>query len=689
MYGGVDARHLSSGCAAAGDLGQVDAGAPGLISCIELLRKATVFLNSQTKWRWEQIDPNRTGASGDLSKMFKNEPVKVPGVLGVSAPAPEAALLVREVVQNSWDAALESRGEFPDPDGPPFEVCFTFKSCTNERRSKLVDHLGLQELSERASAVGDRRTLGLTDDDCLLHLDDEDELRLLEISEQAGGGMYGPWRGNDSKLWMALCSIGITTGVMGRGGSYGYGKAGLIRGSQVRLVIAYTCFRERDEDPGATRRLLGMTYWDGHKIGGTSYTGSARFGVGDSDETANPLENEEADRLAEQLGMDVRDPTVPADLGTTLLLVEPTVNARDLVTAAERYWWPALQEPALHFHLQVVDEGGEIHHPRPKSNPDLRPFIDAYEAATTPQDNRRAEVRQRPIRRIGDYANPGVLGMRAEKAGWSYPAHVEADDGVDHRSLVALVRMPRMVVEYYEAGQAQPFVRGTFVADKSINEALRRTEPKAHDAWQTVSAAGDVPESYATLARDLLASIKRHVNVFRQDLKPTPRPAEHLHLPEFDRVMRSLLGGGGSGKRPPPSEQRPFSISPGGDLEAVAGGRLRLTGAATVEFSEHHEVGSTEGDEVEVRVSYRFMEDDRPSDSAELEVEPPPGFTRVPGRSDSFRGRLRAGSAARFEYLSEEYDPSWTGKLLVNAELVRREATAHGGTTSDPGGDPP
>ena len=154
------------------------------------------------------------------------------------------------------------------------------QSYTNDQRSELVDHLGLQELSERVSVVGDRRALGLTEDDCLLRLDDEEELRLLEISEQAGGGMYGPWRGNESKLWMALCSIGITTDVTGRGGSYGYGKAGLIRGSQVRLVIAYTCFRERDEDPGVTRRLLGMTYWDGHKIDGTSYTGSARLGMG-------------------------------------------------------------------------------------------------------------------------------------------------------------------------------------------------------------------------------------------------------------------------------------------------------------------------------------------------------------------------------------------------------------------------
>ena len=63
----------------------------------------------QPEWHWEQIDPDRTGASGDLSKMFKNEAMKAPGFLAADAPSDEAALLVREVIQNSWDAALESR----------------------------------------------------------------------------------------------------------------------------------------------------------------------------------------------------------------------------------------------------------------------------------------------------------------------------------------------------------------------------------------------------------------------------------------------------------------------------------------------------------------------------------------------------------------------------------------------------
>lgn len=550
-----------------------------------------------------------------------------------------------------------------------------------------MERLGLRELSERVSSVGQRHSLGLSVSDCLSRLEDDEELRLLEINEQSAGGMHGPWQGDESKLWMALCSVGITPDATGRGGSYGYGKAGLIRGSAIRLVIAYTCFAERPDDPGVTRRLLGRTYWDRHRLDGTSYTGAASLGNPVTDDAAEPLENAEADRLADRLGMTVRDPAVPADLGTTLLLVEPTVDPPDLITAVERYWWPALHEPGLHFHVQIVDEGGEVHYPQPRSNPDLRPFIDAYEIATTPQDNRRADARRRKIQPIGPYPTPGTLGMRAENPGWSYPEYGgAADTGPDHRSLIALVRKPRMVVEYYEAGLTQPFIRGTFVADESINEPLRRTEPKAHDAWQTRSAAGDVPDDYAALARGLLSRIKNNVNSFRNELKPKPKPAERLRLPEFDRIMRLLLSGRGSGKRPPPSERRPFSIHPGGLLRIASDGRLYLTGTAIVEFSEHHLPGE-EGDEIEVSVRYKFMEDDRPGDRAELDIDPPPGFTLVSGRTDTFRGRLAEGSAARFDYLSEEYDPGWTGKLFVDAELVEPHGTPPDGAAGDEDGD--
>ena len=482
--------------------------------------------------------------------------------------------------------------------------------------------------------------------------------------------MHGPWRDDESKLWMALCSIGITPDTAGRGGSYGYGKSGLIRGSAVRVVIAYSCFAERPNDAGVTRRLLGVTYWDRHKHRDTSYLGSARLDAAGSPGVHSPFENEAADQMAQRLGMAVRRPRVPEERGTTLLLVEPTVSAPDLVRAVERYWWPALHEPGLQFHVRVVDEFGEVHYPRPRMNADLRPFIDAYEIATTRQDNKRPDAAFRKLHSIGAFKTPGRLGMRAEIPGWSYPEHSETEAEVEHQSLVALVRRPRMVVEYYVAGAKPPFVRGTFVADDSINEPLRQTEPKAHDAWQTRSTSGDVTEEHAALASELLKRIRQNVSSWRAQLKPKPKPAERLRLPELDRIMRSLLGGRGSGDRPPPAEKRPFSIRPGEKLATGPEGQLRLEGLAVVEFSEHHTTSGADGDLIEVSIRYRFMEDGRVGDRADLVIAAPEHFKPVPGRSDTFRGPLVSGSSAHFEYMSEEYDPDWTGKILVSAELV-------------------
>ena len=630
------------------------------------------------KWHWEEIDPARTGASGDLSKMFKNEPVKTPGVFSVDAPDPAAALLVREVIQNSWDAALERRSL--EGTSESFEVRFRFRRELNARRQEIAEQLGLWELSYRAERVGNRRSLGLDTMDCLVHLDEDDDLTLLEISERAGGGMWGPWIGDQSKLWLALCSIGITSEAPGRGGSYGYGKAGLIRGSAIRTVVAYTCFSERTDDPGVTRRLLGMTYWDRHQFDGASCTGSARLGRTRKKLGVVPFENDEADEIAAVLGLRVRDPSVVADHGSTFLLVEPTVTVTDVAAAIERYWWPALHEQSLHFEAVVEDAAGGEHHPRPQSSESIRPFISAYEVATTAQDSRRKNIRRRPLRAIGEFESPGVLGLVADLTSWSHPEYSEGEQGVEHRSLVALLRDPRMVVEYLEAGANAPFVRGVFVADSSVNEPLRLTEPKAHDAWQT-TASSDVPAAFADLAKSLKRRIRLAVTAFKNELTPIPKPAEDLRMPEFDRIMRVLMrgGGGGGGKpTPPPSDERPFSIRPGGRLASRDDGLLFLEGTARIEFSPHHNADPESCDEIEVSVTYRFMEEDHPRGFVEMAIQPPSGFSLVPGRTDLYRGLLFPGTPVEFEYLSEDYDPNWTGKLFVAANLVLDDSAKAG-----------
>ena len=629
---------------------------------------------SSRVWHWETIDPNRLNASGNLAKAFKNEVPKAPGVFARGAPSDEATLLVREAIQNSWDSALEMRKELRNSGAEvqPFEVRFKFRSVSGQDRENLVRSLGLRELAQRVAEVNNNSRLGLGSIGCLEQLDKPGNLKLLEVVEQSAGGMYGPWKGNQSKLALALSSTGVTSDVEGRGGSYGYGKAGLIRGSATRTVVAYTCFTERPNDPGITRRLLGMTYWDTHDLGSDSFVGSARLGQHDDAGPTVPFVNEHADEYAHGLGLTLRDPTIPVDLGTSFLIVEPTVNPADLINAVERNWWPALMEPSLQFNVVVEGIDGTLHHPRPQSNSTLRSFYSAYEAATVPQDNKSKYIRTRNLNPIGDFSTPGVVGLVADLTDWSYPEDAVGDSASNHCSLVALVRSPRMVVEYLQAGNSVPYIRGCFVADESINEPLRQTEPKTHDSWQQRVASGDFNQEYADLAKQIVSRIKKNLNDFRNNLRPPPKPSEDVRLPVFDRLLRTLLIGGG-GDRVPVPEERPFAIHPGGKLTVAAEGKLRIAGVARISFGPNLTPGD-ELKEVEVKIRYRFREGDSIGrEAAVLLVQEPPGWHLLAGRVDTYRGYLRLGESAEFRYESDDYDPEWTGYLSVTANFVARQ----------------
>ena len=56
-------------------------------------------------------------------------------MFSVGAPSAEATVLAREVIQNSWDAAIELREGLEG--APPFEMRFSFGSALAERKRQL------------------------------------------------------------------------------------------------------------------------------------------------------------------------------------------------------------------------------------------------------------------------------------------------------------------------------------------------------------------------------------------------------------------------------------------------------------------------------------------------------------------------------------------------------------------------
>lgn len=621
----------------------------------------------EPRWQWEKPDPNRSGSAGDLSKLFKNVNVKKPGVMAVDAPPDDATLLAREAIQNSWDAAIELQKTWARPGTPPpFKIRFRYVSANEDDKYQLIERLGLRELADRASSV-DRKAVGLRRSDSLDCLEDHSALPYLIIEESATTGMYGPWKQAGSKLWLALVATNYTSKTSGEGGSYGFGKAGLIRGSAIRTVLAYTCFEDRSTDPGITRRLMGMTYWGQHDLGDDSFTGFGRFGERHPDGTIQPFENEAADDVAESFGLTRRNPDEPLLLGTTFLLIEPTVEENDLVAAIERNWWPALEEDE--FDAVVDGDGGRLH-PKPRTDPVLRSFLEAYEWATVPQGNDTRTARHYDLK-SGSH-QLGSLGLVADPDGWSFPEQtgMQTAEGLDHRSLVALVRKPRMVVEYLPVPQLRrrspPHVRGVFVADDGINDALCDTEPMGHDAWQTTTADGEPNGENAAIAKAVIASINRRVAEFRSSLNPPDRPPEDIRLDFFDGLMRRILRGAGSGRTEPPTEARPVSIELPHHAEQAGADMLRVVGRAAISLSEHFD-----GDQAPARVKirYRILDDETARDPVVLRVETPAGFARGDGHNAIFEGRL-THDAVSFEFTSEAYNADWTGQLVAEVDLL-------------------
>ena len=175
----------------------------------------------QVAWTFEPVNPNASSTSGKISDLFKNEGLEDRGHFAEDAPGFTATLMAREVIQNSWDAARELRRD--NGTLPTFELDFEFLEITGDAKQQFVAALALGGLAERADAVAGtpeerQKVLGLAADDCLGHVSDSEPLRYCTIVERGASGMYGSWQTAESRMYLAMSSIGYTEKPDGSGG---------------------------------------------------------------------------------------------------------------------------------------------------------------------------------------------------------------------------------------------------------------------------------------------------------------------------------------------------------------------------------------------------------------------------------------------------------------------------------------
>lgn len=428
-------------------------------------------------------------------------------------PIPER--LAREALQNSRDAKLEGRR---------LRVDFRFVELAGEEKAEFVDALDLTALAKR------RELLGLPAGTCLETLGDPQvSIRILLVSDFGTFGLWGDPYKPGSHLRRLLLTLGDRSKARQdehSGGSYGFGKAVYSSSSRIRTIIAYSRFDDNAEGEINTR-LLGCGYYQSFEKNDDMYDGRALFGrpAKIRKETVfAPFENDEAHALAAQLGIPHR-----GESGTTIAILDAQLEAAELVRGIETWWWPALVEKSM--DVTVHDADGTRHVPRTR-RPDLRPYVEAFHIATKMAEPIGKSQQRMNFHRVGAVAigdGGAVLVDEAELA--------EVPDD-DRESRVALVRSPRMVVQYLRIPGSGPVVQGAFVASEEVDNWLKISENPAHDVWDDTSPDLDrFPPEAREVVRVLPQRIKGAVQRFRREALPKPDVAR-----KSLRVFEATLG---------------------------------------------------------------------------------------------------------------------------------------------------
>ena len=587
------------------------------------------------RWTFHESDP-MGGAAGEA---YANT-LKSPGML-------QEHVLAREAIQNSVDAGV----------GAP-KVTVLFRQRVLEGEAK-ADFVAAADLGSQRSRL---ESLELADPNCLNGLDSADwPLELLYVEDYDAEGLSGDPHDKGSNFYRLLLSLGDRSKARterGTGGSYGFGKSVYSSSSAIQTIFAYTRFK--NEDGGETTRLFGCGYYKSHEHLGKSFSGRAWLGAelrrdGKGREIVDPLEDQEADELAEKLGFELRG---ECDLGTTILIVDAAVSLADIVSGVEDWWWPRLIENKL--DVEVIDASGQVFVPRPRRNEQLRPFIEAFEIARGLAAPKSGAQKLSPLSRLGD-TNLGVCGFAVA------PLNEQGLPTVspDRFNTVALIRAPFMVVAYKSFSETHPVVVGAFMAAEDVDAALKKSEPPAHDRWDPDSVnLRDAEGAGKEVVKAVLSRVKAGLKRFQSEAAPPPA-ARQKRLSVLERALGSYFrpSGAGSGAVPEaPSSLIHLEFNTQPHAVATDDGQLRLCSSFNITLDPQ-----AEDDEValQLRIGCPVLEDEgQEGDDLQLTVKVTGVEVRTSPQDESvYHFILSKATKARFGVESEPYDPAWTVRL--------------------------
>jgi hypothetical protein len=448
-------------------------------------------------------------------------------------------LLVREAVQNSWDARLAPHG------GVQFQVDGRLLEL-NARQT-----LAAQVFATVPDAVDVRSRLLASSD-----------FPILAVSDFGTRGLSGPTRGDvvpqpgeATNFVDFMRYIGSPPKRAYSGGTYGFGKAAYFLASSLKTICIHTRFRS---EHGVESRFMAAALGPQFETGGSDarrFTGRHWWGQLARDGVVDPVVGDEADSLALLLGGIQRAPDA---LGTTVFILAPDFEdsppqqvLQQMGRAMLDYFWPKLidgpeQTPTISFSVRW--QGCELPLPTVQDEPELSLLARAFVSASTKTASDGAVLEpiasHRPKKLLGHLA---LVRQPAALMG-SLPATGESNEGgLYQRRLrrplrqIALMRAPNFVVKYLEGPQV-PYelaeYGGVFRVDSEADTAFARAEPPTHDDW--------VPDllldaSEKTYVRVALRRVRDSIEAFAAPHPIEAAGADAQSVAGFSRLLGGLV----------------------------------------------------------------------------------------------------------------------------------------------------
>lgn len=384
-------------------------------------------------------------------------------------------LVVREAVQNSWDAR---RGADP-------VRCRIRLRVLSPKQTEALRTRVFAELPAAGSSAGPiQQFLALP------------APVVMEICDWGTSGLSGPTRadelpgtGQPNNFVNFVRNYGVRRDTGQGGGTYGYGKSSLYLASGCATVIIDSLACAPDGGP-PERRLIASHVGDAYDDARGRLTGRHWWGIlSDDGAVAEPLTGLPAARLARDIGLPVRG---RGDTGTSILVLAPRLSGERLSDALGEvqetllwYFWPKLIDSGagrkMHFELET--DGTVVPLPSPEEFPPLDLFVEAYRSLKADGPGTQLITSERPSR---------LLGRLNIRRGFRNPRKylVPRPDSIIPQTSahIAVMRPVELVLRYIQ-GTALPSDNhewaGLFICDDDpiVEQAFADAEPAAHDDW--------------------------------------------------------------------------------------------------------------------------------------------------------------------------------------------------------------